>query len=220
MRTENSWRRRPLPLRKNVSVLLWYNTGMFEEITHTDMAILHGIHDSLASPVMDSAMSFVTTLGDIGFIWFVIAATAICLKKHRLYGIAIIVAIILAFMVGDMGLKHLFERPRPFLADPSLATELIELPTSFSFPSGHTSSSFAAATVLCLTPFAHRWFKPAAVLGAVAIAFSRLYLCVHYPSDVCAGAILGIACGFAAVAITKAFFSWREKRSARLEKTS
>lgn len=177
---------------------------MFETITHTDLAILHAIHDTLASPTMDWAMTVVTTLGDVGFIWFLIAATAISFKKHRLYGIAIIVAIVLAFVIGDLGLKHLFERPRPFLADPSLATTLIELPSSFSFPSGHTSSSFAAATVLCLTPFAHRWIKPLAAAAAVAIAFSRLYLCVHYPSDVCAGAVLGIVCGFGAVALVKA----------------
>ena len=175
--------------------------SMFETITHTDLGILHAIKASLATPAMDSVMAFITTLGDMGFIWFVVALTAIALKKHRAYGIAIIVAIVLAYVIGDLGLKHLFERPRPFLADPTLATNLIELPSSFSFPSGHTSSSFAAATVLCLTPFAHRWFKPAAAAGAVAIAFSRLYLSVHYPSDVCAGAILGIICGIAAVRI-------------------
>lgn len=175
--------------------------SMFETITHTDLGILHATKSSLASPAMDSVMAFITTLGDMGFIWFVVALTAIMLKKHRTYGIAIIVAIALAYVIGDLGLKHLFERPRPFLADPTLATNLIELPSSFSFPSGHTSSSFAAATVLCLTPFAHRWFKPAAVAGAVAIAFSRLFLCVHYPSDVCAGAILGIVCGILAVRV-------------------
>ncbi len=174
---------------------------MFEAITHTDLAILHGIHDTLATPALDAVMAFITTLGDTGFVWFVIALTAIALKKHRTFGIAIIVAIAFAFVVGDLGLKHLFERPRPFLVDPSLATSLIELPTSFSFPSGHTSSSFAAATVLCLTPFAHRWIKPLAAAGALCIAFSRLYLCVHYPSDVCAGAVLGIICGIVAVRI-------------------
>ena len=174
---------------------------MFEAITHTDLAILHAIHDTLASPALDAVFATITTLGDMGFIWFVVALTVIALKKHRVFGIAIIVAIGLAFVVGDLGLKHLFERPRPFLADPSLATSLIELPSSFSFPSGHTSSSFAAATVLCLTPFAHRWIKPLAAIGAITIAFSRLYLSVHYPSDVCAGAILGIICGIIAVRI-------------------
>lgn len=191
--------------------------AMFEAATHIDLSILHVIHDAISSPAMDAAMTFVTTLGDMGFIWFVAALTAICLKKHRLYGIAIIVAVALAYVIGDLGLKHLFERPRPFLADPSLATDLIELPTSFSFPSGHTSSSFAAATVLCLTPFAHRWFKPIAIAGAVGIAFSRIYLCVHYPSDVCAGAILGIACGIAAVAIVKAVKKHRSTQAAEID---
>lgn len=195
---------------------------MFDELTHIDLAVLHAIHDTLATPIMDGVMSFITTLGDVGFIWFVVALTAIALKKHRTFGIAIIVAIVLAYCIGDLGLKHLFERPRPFLTDPTLATSLIELPTSFSFPSGHTSSSFAAATVLCLTPFAHRWFKPAAVAGAVCIAFSRLYLCVHYPSDVCAGAILGIICGIVAVRVVGTFAARRAdaKREKALNKQS
>lgn len=195
---------------------------MFETITHTDLAILHAIHDTLASPALDAVLATVTTLGDMGFIWFVVALTAIALKKHRVFGIAIIVAIGLAYVIGDLGLKHLFERSRPFLVDPTLATSLIELPTSFSFPSGHTSSSFAAATVLCLTPFVHRWFKPAAALGAVSIAFSRLYLSVHYPSDVCAGAILGIVCGIIAVRIigTLAARHADAKREKALQKQS
>ncbi len=174
---------------------------MFDQITHIDLAILHALHDTFSTPVLDAIMASVTTLGNLGFIWFVIALTTIAMKKHRIYGIAIVVAIVFAFVIGDLGLKHVFGRARPFVEDPSLATSLIALPQSFSFPSGHTSSSFAAATVLCLTPFAHRWIKPLAATGAIAIAFSRLYLCVHYPSDVCAGAVLGVVCGAVAVRI-------------------
>ena len=70
-------------------------------------------------------------------------------------------------------------------------------------PIGHTASSFAAATVLCLAPLAHRWLKPVVVGTACIIGFSRLYLCVHNPTDVLFGAVLGIACGVAAVAIVK-----------------
>lgn len=167
---------------------------MLEALTPIDLSILHALHDA-ANPVLDAVVPFVTNLGEKGFIWFAVALVLLFMRKYRIYGIGIIVAIGAVYVVGDIGIKHLVARPRPFLADPSLVTTLIELPDSFSFPSGHSSSSFAAATVLCFMPLRHAWLKAIPVLGAIAIALSRLYLCVHFPSDVLTGAVLGIAFG-------------------------
>ena len=186
---------------------------MIETIQNADLSILHAIQGA-ASPALDAFMVGFTTLGEFGALWAIVGAIMIALNKHRTFGIAIFVAIALAFVIGDIGLKNIIERPRPFLVDPVLTTSLISLPDSFSCPSGHSSTSFAAATVICLAPLAHRWLKPIAMATAAAIAFSRLYLAVHNPTDVVLGALLGIACGCIAVCIVNTIESRRKGRQA------
>lgn len=186
---------------------------MLEYITSIDIAVLHGIQDALHSPALDAIMPFITSLGNLAFIWFVIAALLLSRKECRFYGAVVIVAIAAACLIGELGIKNIVERPRPFLVDPTLATQLIELPHTFSFPSGHTGSSFAAATALCFLPMAHPWFKAVPLLGAASIAFSRLYLCVHYPSDVIGGIIVGVASGIIGMLIVK-HLAHRTKRHA------
>lgn len=164
---------------------------------------------------MDTLMVAFTTAGEYGALWALLAVAMIATGKHRTYGFAILVAIALVVLFGEIGLKHLIARPRPFLLDPSLATTLVALPDSYSCPSGHTASSFASATVLCLAPLAHRWLKPIAAGAACIIGFSRLYLCVHNPTDVLFGAVLGIACGVAAIAIVKKVAAALQNRKAQ-----
>lgn len=96
-------------------------------------------------------------------------------------------------LVGNVCLKNLIARPRPCWLDDSVKL-LIPIPTDYSFPSGHTLSSVVGATVLTKT---NRRFDWAAIPLAALIAFSRLYLFVHYPSDILAGAVLGVAIGLA-----------------------
>lgn len=187
---------------------------MIEMIQNADLSILHAIQGA-ASPALDTFMVGFTTLGEFGALWATVGAIMIALNKHRTFGIAIFVAIALAFVIGDIGLKNIIERPRPFLVDPVLTTSLISLPDSFSCPSGHSSTSFAATTVICLAPLAHRWLKPIAMATAAAIAFSRLYLAVHNPTDVLFGAVLGIACGVAAVAIVRKIAEALQNRKAQ-----
>lgn len=187
---------------------------MIETIQNADLSILHAIQGA-ASPALDTFMVGFTTLGEFGALWAIVGAIMIALNKHRTFGIAIFVAIALAFVIGDIGLKNIIERPRPFLVDPALTTSLVSLPGSFSCPSGHSSTSFAAATVICLAPLAHRWLKPIAITTAAAIAFSRLYLAVHNPTDVLFGTVLGIACGVAAVAIVRKIAEALQKRKAQ-----
>lgn len=184
---------------------------MFEQLADIDNAILHAINDTFQSPAMDTVMTFVTSLGDMAFVWFVVAGLLLCKKEYRFYGGIVIIAIMCAYLVGEVGLKNIVGRDRPFLTDPTLATQLIDLPQSFSFPSGHTGSSFAAATALCFLPMKHAWYKAIPISGAACVAFSRLYLGVHYPTDVFAGMLLGIASGIAAVHIARYFVRRRKK---------
>ena len=168
---------------------------MIHAITNIDIQILHAIHDALHGPVLDGIFVFATRLGDAGFIWLAIAAALLVSKKTRVFGLAMLLALALEFILVNLGLKNITARPRPFLLDPSLATTLINLPQSWSFPSGHTGSSFAAATALCFFPWRHAWMRLIPLTGAALVSFSRLYLGVHYPTDVLAALLIGVACG-------------------------
>ncbi|MDO5042176.1 MAG: phosphatase PAP2 family protein [Slackia sp.] len=189
---------------------------MLEALTNIDLSILHAIRANIATPLLDEVMPFVTSLGNLAFIWFVIAALLLSKKEYRFYGAVVIAAIAAACIIGEIGIKNVVERPRPFLVDPSLAIGLIAPPSSFSFPSGHTGSSFAAATALCFLPMAHAWFKAVPLCGAACIAFSRLYLCVHYPSDVVGGIIVGVVSGIIGMLIVR-FLVRRKENSANCE---
>ena len=94
---------------------------MIEMIQNADLSILHAIQGA-ASPALDTFMVGFTTLGEFGALWAIVGAIMIALNKHRTFGIAIFVAIALAFVIGDIGLKNVIERPRPFLVDPVLTT--------------------------------------------------------------------------------------------------
>ena len=96
---------------------------MIEMIQNADLSILHAIQGA-ASPALDTFMVGFTTLGEFGALWALLAVSMIASGKHRSYGFAILAAIALVVVFGEIGLKHLIARPRPFLLDPSLATTL------------------------------------------------------------------------------------------------
>jgi undecaprenyl-diphosphatase len=139
---------------------------------------------------MDKVMVIITSLGNMGIIWVVISALLIMNKKYRSVGIMVLAALLLSTILGEGILKHVVRRIRPS-ANISAVNLLITKPLTYSFPSGHTTSSFAAAGILarCFKEYALEIFALASL-----IAFSRLYLYVHYPTDVLAGIILGLAC--------------------------
>lgn len=149
---------------------------------------------SLRSDAADAVMAAVTSAGDAGAVWIILSIGMICFKQTRTTGILMLAAIAATFVISTLGLKHLFARPRPCVAFP--VEGLYPCPSGFSFPSGHTISSFAAAGVLFFRKTAGRW---AAVVLAVLIAFSRVYLNVHYGTDVLAGALLGVAAAYLTV---------------------
>ena len=140
---------------------------------------------------MDFLIPKITLLGNGGAIWILAAVILLCTKKYRKQGLLLLAGLIVGVLVGNVCLKHLIARPRPCWLDSSVQL-LIANPTDYSFPSGHTLSSVIGTTVLTKTD---RRFGYAAIPLAALIAFSRLYLYVHFPSDVFAAAVLGVAIG-------------------------
>ena len=156
-----------------------------------DWSILHWIHNTLACPALDFLMLKITLLGNGGMIWLLTSGALICTKKYRKQGILLLGGLAAGVLVGNVFLKNLIARPRPCWVDSGVRL-LIANPTDYSFPSGHTLSSVIGATVLAKTD---RRFGYTAIPLAALIAFSRLYLYVHFPSDVLAAAVLGIVIG-------------------------
>lgn len=115
----------------------------------------------------------------------------LCTKKYRRQGVILLAGLAVGVLVGNVCLKNLIARPRPCWLDDSVMM-LISSPADYSFPSGHTLSSVIGATVLTKTDRRFGW---ATIPLAAVIAFSRLYLFVHFPSDILAGAILGVIIG-------------------------
>lgn len=170
-----------------------------------DIALLDAIQANLRSPAMDAFMLFATHLGDLALVWLVAAAVLIAQPKRRCYGVAVAVAVLGAALLGAFVLKPLFDRPRPFVAY-GFSGLLIPPPLGASFPSNHSLVSFAAAAALCCVPDKGRIatsLKAAAVALACLIAFSRLYLYVHYPTDIAVGAVVGVAVGIASVCLVR-----------------
>lgn len=157
-----------------------------------ELAILDFIQSNLRCGIMDSIMTFITGLGDGGKIWIACTILLLLIPKTRKAGLAMGIALALEIVCCNVILKPFVARIRP--CDVNTAVQLlIERPLDYSFPSGHTASSFAAASALYFGR--KKLWIPAAVLAGL-IGFSRLYLYVHYPTDVLAGALLGIMMGW------------------------
>lgn len=162
-----------------------------------DQTLLYWIHDNLSCGLLDLLMPKLTMLGDGGAVWLLAAGGMLCTKKYRRQGLILLAALAAGVLVGNVCLKNLIARPRPCWLDNSVRL-LVSSPTDYSFPSGHTLSSAIGAAVLTKTDRRLGW---AAIPIAAVIAFSRLYLFVHYPSDILTGALLGAAIGLAAYRI-------------------
>ena len=164
-------------------------------MTNTEFLILDFIKDNLHSPIMDKFMVFVTTLGNSGAIWIITAVLMLCTKKYRKTGIMLALGLLLSLVIGNIILKPMIARERPFWINDNIKI-IIDAPKDFSFPSGHTLASAISATILILR---HRRIGICAAVLGVLIAFSRLYLYVHFPTDVLAGAVVGIIIGMISV---------------------
>ncbi len=165
-----------------------------------DLSVFNRVF-ALHSPFLNFLMKIITQLGDAGLIWIVAAVVLLLFRRTRKLGVFVAGALLVQVLCNELILKYVFERPRPFSYLPwqeaGLYTypDIIGRPDGFSFPSGHTSSSFASATVLFCS--SKKLGVPALVLAAL-IGFSRVYCGVHYCTDVLAGIVVGVLFGIAA----------------------
>ncbi len=164
-----------------------------------DNIVLQFIQSHMTNPILDKISPFVSTIGNLGAIWLLIAGLLFFIPRYRKYGIMIVLAILLAALTGEVILKPLIARIRPCNVNPGIPL-LIPRPMDFSFPSGHTSASFAATSIIWK---ANKKLGLPALLFALLMGFTRLYLYVHYPSDILAGLILGLLCGITVLCIIK-----------------
>ena len=167
-----------------------------------EFEILDFIHKYMSSPIMDEIMCFFTFLGNAGWIWIALACVCLCSKKYRYTGLMLAVGLLMSLVAANLILKPAFARLRPFQIKEGIEL-IIAAPKDFSFPSGHTMASAICATVIFLQ---HKKMGIYAIALAALISFSRLYLYMHFPTDVFFGAILGMLLGISAVKIVKRYF--------------
>lgn len=160
---------------------------MLDKIQEIDELILFYLQNNIKNPMLDRIMMFLSSLGNNGFLWIMTALLLVIFKRSRKCGICLLCSVYLAMLLGDGILKPLFGRVRPcnvFLQ----VKLLLPAPHTPSFPSGHTMVGFAAAKILS---YYNNPGGYAAYVLAALIAFSRMYLFVHYPSDILGGIIFG-----------------------------
>lgn len=163
-----------------------------------DFAILDFIQ-TCHNDVFTFIMKWLTYAGNHGYLWIGLCIVLFCIPKTRKIGVYLAVTLVIAFLLNDRVMKPLVARDRPFIQRPEIDT-IISRPSGFSFPSGHSASSFATAMALFLQN--KKWGIGALVIAS-GVAFSRLYFAVHFPTDVICGSLFGILIAIAVNLIGK-----------------
>lgn len=157
-----------------------------------EFAVLDFIQNNLRCGFLDFIIPKITRLGDAGILWIILTVIFLLTKKYRKTGIVMAIALAVDLICCNIIIKPLVARTRPY--DINTAVKLlIPAQIDYSFPSGHTAASFASAAAMY---YSGCRFWTAALVMAVIIGFSRLYLYVHFPTDVLAGALLGVLFGY------------------------
>lgn len=187
-----------------------------EAIYNFDLAVFKWMDANLLGSFLDKIMAFISYAGEGGIIWILAAIAMLCFKKTRRYGVMMIGSLLLMELLNNVIIKPIIARPRPFnyydaasgFVYPNLGL-FGKVPDSYSFPSGHTSSSFAAALPMLI--YSKKTGIPAMIL-AFLMGLSRIWLHDHYCTDVLAGVVAGLIYGIIAYFIITAIFNKLEKK--------
>ncbi|MCR5499120.1 MAG: phosphatase PAP2 family protein [Acetatifactor sp.] len=163
----------------------------------------------LHSPMADKFWSFITKFGDGGIFWILLTLVVLIFVKDKRIGWTMFGALVIDVLVCNIILKNAVQRSRPCWVFPDvLMVNGVEIPDDFSFPSGHTGASFAAAVAIFLRN--KKWGIPAVILAAL-VAVSRLYLFVHFPTDVLGGLVVGVVGAVCSFLIVNAFYKNKDE---------
>ena len=169
--------------------------------------VLNCIREHLRNGFLDNVMPIVTMLGNMGIFWVAVALIISAKAKYRRCSITMLAGMVIGVIIGNLIIKNIIQRDRPCWIN-EIENMLIANPQDFSFPSGHTMSSFIAATILF--HYDKRLGIPS-FGAAILIAFSRLYLYVHFPSDIIGGALLGIVIACMTISATDRYIFDKHK---------
>lgn len=167
---------------------------MSEFLLEWEGAVLLWIQSCLRGPLANAFFTFYTTLGNAGMLWIILSIAMLFFKRTRKAGAMGLAALLVSFVCTNLILKPLVHRTRPWLVIEGLIP-LVSEGDPHSFPSGHTSAAFAAACAW--GPYLPRGWGNTAIVLAVLMGLSRLYVGVHFPTDVLAGAVIGCLSGWA-----------------------
>ena len=166
--------------------------NLFSWIQSADLSVLRFIRDNIANPVLDFLMPIITLIGEDGILWIVVSLALMCFRKTRKAGFVMGLSLIIGLVTVNLTIKPIVGRIRPYIVDN--VPILVERLDDASFPSGHTTACFECAVSLILCGYKKWGYVSIGI--AFLVAFSRLYLYVHFPSDVITGAIIGTAVAF------------------------
>lgn len=161
---------------------------MLDAIINFDTVSLLWIQETLRLPFLNPVMIFITSIGNYALVWIAISVSLVIPQKTRRIGIMSLVALLVSFLLNNLILKEVVGRIRPYEVISGLEL-LVNPATDLSFPSGHTGNSFAVAVVL-FQKLPRKYGIPSLILASL-IGISRLYIGIHYPTDVLAGAVIG-----------------------------
>lgn len=184
-----------------------------DALNQFEIGILDFIQNTFSCKFLDYFFIAVTSLSNKGIFWIILAVVLLCFKKTRKTGICLGTVLIIGEILGNQILKNLFERPRPYTVNPD-ANVIIEKLSSFSFPSGHSRCAVECAVVIFAN---NKKWGIAAIVLAVLTCVSRMYLYMHYPTDVLAGAVLGVIDGLLAIFIVKKVGEYINNKRSKLE---
>ena len=173
-----------------------------------DWDILFFIQNHIRCEFLDVIVPFYTSLGEDGIIWIALGVIMLIPKKTRKCGIMVLGALLTMLVINNIILKNLIARPRPCWSYPEML-ELVHMPSSYSFPSGHTVSAFAVAFVVFSQ---HKKLGIVTLIMAAIMGLTRLYVFVHFPSDVYGGIIVGFAIACIVCFAEKKISAYIEKR--------
>ena len=174
-----------------------------------EFQILDGLQ-TIHTSFLDTFMTSITKLGDAGIVWIILTVILLLIPKTRKSGVYMAVALIADLIICNVILKPIVARIRPYSINQTV--QLLVTPLKdYSFPSGHTAASFASVSALYFA--GRKRMAAGALIVSVLIAFSRMYLYVHYPTDVLGGLIIGLLCGWIADMIIQKVMEKRSRKS-------